>query len=187
MTTRNFFFLFGQIAFHFNQFHSVEQRPGNRVQIVCRGNEQHLRQIIVKVQEVIVERVVLLGVKHFQQGRLRVAIVIILRNLVDFIQNEHWIVCLGFDETFDDAARHRPDIRAAVAANLGFIVNTSQGYSDIFPAQSGCYAFSQRGLAHSRRTIKAQYRGLHILADTQNGQMLQNALLDLLHSVVVAV
>ena len=187
MTTRNFFFLFGQIAFHFNQFHSVEQRPGNRVQIVCRGNEQHLRQIIVEVQEIIVERVVLLGVEHLQQGRLRVAIVIILRNLVDFIQNEHWIVCLGFDETFDDAARHRPDIRAAVAANLGFIVNTSQGYSDIFPAQSGGYAFSQRGLAHSRRTIKAQYRGLHILADTQNGQMLQNALLDLLHSVVVAV
>ena len=56
-------FLIG-IAGKLNDLHPVQQRPGDRIQRVGRGNEHHLRKVQRNFQEVIPEGVVLLAVQR---------------------------------------------------------------------------------------------------------------------------
>ena len=60
-----------EIAGEPDDLHPVAQRLGDRRQRVGRGDEQHLRQIVVDLEVVIVEGAVLLGVEHFEQRRRR--------------------------------------------------------------------------------------------------------------------
>ena len=64
----NLVLLFRDIAAHLNHLHTVQQRTGNRSQIIGCCYEHYLRQVVVHVQIVVVEGTVLLWVKHFEQG-----------------------------------------------------------------------------------------------------------------------
>ena len=46
---------------------------------------------------------------------------------------------------------------------------------------------AQRGLAHTRRAVEAEYRGFEVALELDDGQVFQNTLLDLLQTEVVAV
>ncbi len=61
------------IAWQLDHCHAVEQRPGDVVLYVGRGDEQHLRQIEGYLDEMVAEAVVLLSIKHFQQRRAGIA------------------------------------------------------------------------------------------------------------------
>ena len=61
--------LLGQVAAHFDELHAVEQGRGDVAYVVGRGDEHHVGEVVVHVEEVIVEGVVLLGVEHLEQGR----------------------------------------------------------------------------------------------------------------------
>jgi len=60
--------LFG-VAGELEHLHPVAKRPGNGIEHVRGGDEQHLGQVERHVQVVVPERVVLLGIEHFEQGR----------------------------------------------------------------------------------------------------------------------
>ena len=75
------------VAGQLQHFHAVAQRLRNRVQHVGRADEHHVRQVVLDVEVVIEERVVLLGIEHFEQRRRRVAAEV-HRHLVDFVEQE---------------------------------------------------------------------------------------------------
>ena len=59
-------------AFHItrnaNDFHAVLQRGRDALQRIGGGYKHHLRQVVININIVIIKRVVLLGIKYFQQG-----------------------------------------------------------------------------------------------------------------------
>jgi len=91
MSFGNLDLLFGDVSRHFDQLHTVEERPRNVVQVVGRGNEQRFGEVVVHVEEVVVERGVLLGVEHFEQCRRGVSVDGVLRYLIYLVENEYRI------------------------------------------------------------------------------------------------
>ena len=68
VTAGDFNLLFGDVTAHFNQLHTVEQRRWDGAQVVGRSDEHDVRQVVVNVNVIVVERVVLFRVEHFQHG-----------------------------------------------------------------------------------------------------------------------
>ena len=62
------------VAGELDDLHAVEQRAGDVLEEVGRGDEQHLAQVERHVQVVVGERVVLRRVEHLEQRARRVAL-----------------------------------------------------------------------------------------------------------------
>ncbi len=117
-------FLFG-VAFDTDDFHPVEQWPGNGVKRIGRGHEKHVRQVVFDVEEMVVECTVLFRVEHLEQGRGGIAAKV-SAHLVDFVEHEDWILRPGLAQVLDDLARHGTDVGAAVAADLRLVAHPAQ-------------------------------------------------------------
>ena len=74
-----------------------------------------------------------------------------------------------------------------MAAHLSLVVEAAQRDADVFSAHGLGNALAQRGLADARRTVEAEDGGLQVATEAEHGHVLQDALLHLLHAVVVAV
>ena len=74
-----------------------------------------------------------------------------------------------------------------MSANLSLVVQTTQRNSYILTLQGIGYRLAQRCLSNSRRTIQTQDGRLQVTTQRQYGDILQDALLHLLHTIVVAV
>ena len=86
------------------------------VKRVCGGDEHHVGQVVIDLQVMVVELVVLLGVKHLKQRRSRVATEV-HAHLVDFVEQEERVGLLAvLAHRLDDLAGHRADIGAPVAS-----------------------------------------------------------------------
>ena len=57
------------------QLHTVTQGRVDSRNIVCRSDKEHLRQVVLHVEVVVVEGGFLLRVEHLKQCRRRVAVV----------------------------------------------------------------------------------------------------------------
>ena len=133
------------------------------------------------------EGVVLLGVKHFEQGARGVAVVGHLRDFVNLVEDEDGVRRAGFGQALDDASGHGADVRLAVAANLGLVVHATQRDADVLASEGVGDALAERRLTHSGRAVEADDGRLHVPAQLEHGQVLDDALLHLLDAVVVAV
>ena len=69
---------------------TILQRRRNRVQHVRGRDEEYFRKIVFDVEIVILERVVLFRIEHFEQRRARVAAEV-RAELVDFVEQHHRI------------------------------------------------------------------------------------------------
>ena len=187
MAAGNFFLLLREIAFHFDYLHAVKQRCGNGLQTVGRGDEEHVGKVVVEVEEVVVKGGVLLGVEHFEQGALRVAVDVAVGHLVNLVEHKHGVVRAGFDEAFHDASGHCADVGAAVSAYLRLVVNAAERHAHVFAPNGLGNAAAERCLAHARRPVQAKYRGAAVAAVEQRGEVFENALLHALHAEVVLV
>src|SRR5262249_49757182 len=107
-----------------DDLHAVHQGRGD-IERVCRGDEHHVREIVVDLEVMVVEGVVLLGVEHFEQRRRRVAAEI-RAHLVDLVEQEQRVRSFGLAHPLNDPARHGADIGAPVAADLGLIVHAAE-------------------------------------------------------------
>ncbi len=125
-----------------DDLHTIAQRLRNRIDHVCRGDEQHLRQIERHVEVVIAERRVLLRIEHFHQRRRRIAAEI-ASELVHFVQHEDWIVGFGPANSLDDLSRQSADVRPAMAADFRLIVHASHRDAHEFAAQGSRNGFSE--------------------------------------------
>ena len=165
-------------------FHAVLQRAGNGVQHVCRRYEQHLRQVVLHIEIVVLEVGVLLRVEHLEQCRGRIAAEI-RGHLVHFVQHEDGVLGAGLLHRLDDLAGQRADVSAAMAANLRLIAHAAQRHADKLAAGGLGDRHAERGLAHARRSDEAENRALRILHQLAHGEKLEDALLDLFEAVVV--
>src|SRR5690606_17137358 len=113
------------ITTNLNYLHAVAQRPRDGIELVCRSNKHHLRQIVRDLKVVIRERRVLLWVQHLKQCRGWIATEI-LAYFIDLIQNVYRVARFCRLHTLDNAARHCTNVRASVTTNLSLIADTAQ-------------------------------------------------------------
>ena len=88
VTAGNLHLLFGEVAAHLDEFHTVEQRGRNGADVVRRGNEHDVREVEIDVKEIIVEGIVLLRVEHLKQSARGVAVVRHLGDFVNLVEDE---------------------------------------------------------------------------------------------------
>ena len=86
--------LFGDISRDFDELHTVTQGLRDGRDIVCRSDEEHLRQVIVDVEVIVVEGRILLWIEDLKQGRSRVALVV-ARELIYLVKDEDRIRSTG--------------------------------------------------------------------------------------------
>ena len=135
----------------------------------------------------VLEGVVLLGVQHLEQGRGRVAAEVGAQ-LVDLVEHEHRVLALRAAQALDDLAGQGADVGAAVAADLGLVAHAAQAEmrwnlrpmaeamerpSEVLPTPGG--------------PDEAEDGPLDVGLHLAHGQVLEDALLDLLEVVVVVV
>ena len=156
------------------------------IDLVGRGEEQHLGQIKRHLQEVVAEHVVLLGVRHLQKSRGGIAAEVVSQ-LVDLVQHEHRVASPRPLDALEDAAGQRPDIGAAVAADLSFVPHPTQGRAHEVAPQGPGHAPAGGGLAHAGRAHQTEDGALLVRLELAHRQVLDDALFDLLQPVVVLV
>ena len=178
--------LFLAVAGQAQQLHAVQQRPRHRLQRVGGGDEEDLREVERQVEVVVAEALVLLGVEDLQQRGRRIAAEV-AAELIDLVQHQQRIVGAGAADGLDNAAGHRPDVGAAVAAQLGLIVQAAQAHALELAAQRPRDRLAQRRLARARRADETQDRRLGLRVELQHAEVLEDALLDVLQVEVVLV
>ncbi len=193
--------------------HPVAQRPGDGVERVGGGDEQHLGEVEGHAQVVVDEGVVLGGIEHLEQRRGGVAPPV-GADLVDLVEHEDGIARLGPPQPLDDAAGQRADVRPPMAADLRLVPHAAQRHAHEPPAQRPGDALAEAGLAHAGRPHEAEDRlarrtcrpsraaarrarwlcrrrlpgpACALLPELLDGQVLEDAVLDLLEVVVVLV
>ena len=188
------FQLFAQrVARKLNNLHAVEQRRRDGLQRVGGGDKHHRREIPRHVEVVVAERVILLGIEHFQQRGRRIAAKI-CAELVDLVEHKHRVVHTRAPDCLNDCAGQRADVGTPVPTNLGLVAHAAQRKANELAAHRARNRAAQAGFAHAGRPYKAQDRATWVgrqaqalLAQRAHGQVFQNARLDTLKVVVVLV
>ena len=184
--TRNRELLGLQIAGKTNDFHAIAQRFRNRLQRVGGRDEQHLRQIVVDFEIVIVERVMLLGVEDFEQRRSRIATPVAAK-LVHFVKQNDRVHRFGATHRLNDATRECADVRATMATNFCFVAHTAQCHTHEFAPQRIRNGATERSLADTRRSNETEQRTGQLSNATEHRDMIENSLFDFFQSKVIAV
>ncbi|KAJ0336313.1 hypothetical protein COL154_014365, partial [Colletotrichum chrysophilum] len=168
-----------------DDLHAVHQRPGN-VERIGRGDEHHVGEVVFDLEIVVVEGAVLLRIEHLEQGRGRVAAEI-GAHLVDLVEQEERVGLLGLLHRLDDLAGHRADIGTAVAGYLGLVPYAAKRHPHIFATRGLGDRLGERRLADAGRSHQAQDGPLDLVHALLHRQELQDALLDLLQTVMVLI
>ena len=185
---RNFcLFLFG-ISPKFDDLHSVSKSPGNRVDPVSRRHKKYFRQIERSVDIVVAESRILFRVKDFQKSRRGVS-PLIATQLVNFVQDNNWIVGTSSLDSLNNLTRKSTNIGSTMSTYLGFVSHSTKRHSGVFSSHGIGNRATQRSLSHARRSHKAQNR---LTDDTSPfhlpyGQKFNNSVLNLLKSKMVAI
>src|SRR6476646_4837356 len=173
------------VASDADDLHAVHQ--GRRdVERVGRGDEHHVRQIVVDLEIVVVEGVVLLRVQNFEQSRSRIAAEI-RAHLVDLVEQEQRVDLLRLAHRLNDLAGHRTDIGAPVAPDLGLVAHAAEAHAHEFAAGGARHRLAERGLAHAGRADQAQDRTFQHVGPVLHREILDDAVLDLLEAVMVLI
>ena len=134
----------------------------------------------------VAERGVLLGVEHFEHGGRRVAAEVVA-HLVDLVEQDERIGRTGAAERIHDAAGHCADVGFSVAADVGLVAHAAKAHAGVVASHGLRDGFRNRGLADARRACEAEHLTLQVGREAAHGEKLHDALLDLLHAVVVTV
>ena len=123
------------VAGEIDDLHPVEQRAGDVLDEIRRRDEEHLAQVERHAEIVIGERVVLRRVEHFEQCRGRIALERDAE-LVDLVEQEDRVLGAGLLHPLDDPARHRTDVGAAMAADVGLVAGAAERDADVLRGPS---------------------------------------------------
>ena len=117
------------------------------------------------------------GIEHFEQGGGGIAAEI-GADLVDFVEQDDRVA--GFDaaQGLNDAAGQGADIGAAVAADFRLVPHAAEGDAGEFPAEGVGDAFAEGGFADAGRADQAEDGAFELLLELDDGQELQQAVLD---------
>ena len=186
IAVRDLELLVGGVAGKADDLHAVAQRPRNGVEHVGRGDEHHAGQVERHGEVIVAERVVLLGIEHFEQRRAGIA-VDAGAELVDLVEHHHAIARAGLADRLDDVAGQRADIGAAVAADFRLVVHAAERHAHEFAVHGARDRLAERGLADAGRADEAQDRRLALRRELAHGEIFDDAPLDLVEVVMVLV
>ena len=161
-----------------DNLHPVQQGLGNGVRGVGGGNEHHPAQVHGNLHIVVPERMVLLAVQHFQQGRGRVSPVIVPQ-LIDLVQQQQRVHGPAPDDGVNDPAGHGADVGPPVAPDVRLVPDTAQGKPGQLPVQRLGNADGNGGFSHPRRAHQTQNLPLAFGVHLPDGDGLQNPFLHL--------
>ena len=108
-----------------DDLHPILQRARDPLETVRRGDEHHLREIVVDVEVVVVERPVLLRVEHLEERRRGIAAEI-GGHLVHLVEQEDGVPRPGLLHRLDDFPWERADVRPAVTADLRLVSHAAE-------------------------------------------------------------
>ena len=134
----------------------------------------------------IIERVMLFRIEHFQQRGRRITAPVATQ-FVDLIQQDHGVYCFGASHRLQDAARHGADIRAPMPTNLGFVAYAAERHADKASAERLCDGAPEGGLADTWRPNQAENGPANRANLSQHGDVIEDAILHFLETVVIAV
>ena len=154
MAAGDFNFFLGQVAAEVYDFKTVKQRLLQGAERIGRGNKQHMRQVVVDVNVIVVEKLVLLRVEYFKQSGLGVTLEI-TPDFVNLVEQKNRITAAGALNGIDNTTRHSTDIGTAVSAYLGLVVQTAQRHPLVIAAKSLGHRFAKGGFAYAGRAYKA--------------------------------
>src|SRR6188768_4165909 len=132
------------------------------------------------------EGVVLRRIQDFQQGGSGVA-THIDAHLVDFVQDQDRVSATSLLQRLNNATRQRADVRATMTADLGFIPDAAERDATVAPTHGARDRFTERGLAHARRTDEQENRPLLVATQLADRRILDDALLYPVESEMVFV
>ena len=183
------------VAVQADQLHPVEQRLGDGLDHVGRGDEQHVGQVELDLEVVVAERVVLRRVEHLEQRGRRVAPVV-GAELVDLVQQDDRVHRAGLADGPDDAARQRADVGAPVPADLRLVADAAERDAGELAAHGAGDRLAERGLADAGRPAQRQHGAAAPPADQlqapvgaplAHGEVLDDPVLDVIQAGVVGV
>ena len=174
------------VAGQTDDIHAVQKGSGDGFRDIGGRDEHDGTEVIVHFEIMIVEGVVLLGVEDLEQSGGGIAPEVI-SELVDFIEHEDGVGAPGLLQTLNDASGKRADVGAAVSADFRLVADAAEGHADKLAAHGFGDGLAEGGLADSRRSDETDDRGLAVVLELEDGKEFQNALLDVLETVVVAV
>ena len=175
-----------RVAGELDDVHAVEQRAGNRVERVRGADEEHLREVERQVEVVVAEVPVLLRVEHLEHRARRVAAEV-GAHLVDLVDQQHRIERLGVAQRADDRPRHRADVGAPVAADLGLVAHAADRDARELAPERARDRLAERRLADARRPAKHRIGPETSPLQLRDGEVLDDPFLDLVEVVVVLV
>ena len=178
--------LFLGVARELDHVHPVEERRRNRVELVRGADEEHLREVERKVEIVVAEGRVLLGIEHLEH-RARGVAAEVGAHLVDLVDQEHRVLRLGVAQGPDDRSGHGADVRAPVPADLGLVADASDRDADELATQRARDRLAERRLADSGRADEAEDRPREVVLQLRDREVLEDPLLDLVEVEVVLV
>ena len=178
--------LFCKVTAHIDHLHTVLQSRLDGVDAVGCRDEENIRQVVVNVKIVIVERCVLLRIKGLKQSRRRIALEV-AAELVDLIKHNHRIRCSRTVDSIEKTARKRAHISLSMSTDLRLIMNSTQSNSYIFSSKSPCNRLSETCLTHTRRAVKTKDRRLHVALEFENRKILNDSLLDLFKTIMILI
>src|SRR4029079_1833078 len=168
-----------------NDLHAVHQ-GGRNVERIRRRHEHHVREVVIDLKIVIVERRILLRVQHFEQRRRRIAAEV-LTHLVDLVQEEKRVRPLCLFHRLDDLAGHRANVGTAMTADFRFVPDAAQRHAHKFATRRIGNRFAKRSLADAGRTDEAQNGPFQLIRTRLYGEVLEDALLDLVEAIVLLI
>ena len=186
MTLRDLELLARSVALELDDLHTVQQRRRDRVEGVCRADEEHVTEIIRYVHVVIGEAVVLLRIEDLEEGARRITVEG-ARELVDLVKHHDRVRHAGLRDAIHDTARHRSDIGTAVAADIRFIPYAAEGNAHVLPVQRLRDGLADRGLAGTRGTDEDEDGAGLGLPEVHHRDLLDDTLLHLLHAEMILI
>ena len=174
------------IGRQFDDVHTVAQGRGDRVGVVGGGDEHHVGKIERQIDIVVDKSVVLLTVEHLEQCRGGIALVI-GAELIDLVEDQQRIAGAAFTDCVDDTAGHRGNIGAAVTADLSLVTHAAQGDAVALSADRLTDGGRDGGFADAGRADQTDDLPLRLIAQLADSELFDDALLDLIQTVVVAV
>ena len=173
-----------RITGQLDDLESVLKRQRDRV-LLIRGRDEHdITQIVIEIEIMVIERLILFRIEHLEQRTGRVAAEV-HRHLVDLVEQEHGILRADLLERLDQLAGQRADIRAAMAANLGFVAHAPERLPHELATGRVRDRSRERRLADARRPDETQDRSALARHERLHGEILEDALLHLVQAVVL--
>jgi len=108
-----------------DDFASIQQWCGDRVQRVGCGNERYLGEVYRRIDVVVDKGVVLFWVKNFEESGARITVMVGMGDLVNLVEKNDRVKTTNFAKGLNDVTGTAGNIGAAVTSDFSFVSDST--------------------------------------------------------------